>query len=154
MKKILFFFPVILLFFSCSNDSSDDLPIDETTNSNFTVTFSQAGNEELFHQDITFYGSPSGWKDSKSGAQVEGYLNAKNEALPGSFSYSTKQASPAIWVVYNVTPFNVENNISLDVTFKFYKDEKLIDTKIISVNNESNATDTYEWKYFSDVTAL
>lgn len=148
MKRIIYFLPLLLLYFSCSDDSSDDLP--ETENNTFTVEYSQSGDNELFHQDITLYGSPVGWEDSESGSEVEGYLNAEYDALPGSFSYTTKQTTPAIWLTYNVTPHNVEEKISLDVTFKFYKDGDLIDGKNLTIDNESTVTDSFEWKYFSD----
>jgi len=39
-----YFLPVLLLYFSCSDDSSDDLP--ETENNTFTVEYSQSGDNE------------------------------------------------------------------------------------------------------------
>ena len=151
MKRFIYLLPFLFLNLSCSDDSSDDLPENEIENSTFTVEYSQSGDNLLFFQDITFYGSPVGWENSDSGAEVDGYLNSEEEALPISFSYTTKQTTPAIWVAYNVTPHNVEEDISLEVAFKIYKDGELIDTKNLSIDNKSTVTDSFEWKYFADV---
>tara|TARA_B100000378_G_C18058040_1_gene414937 strand:+ start:3784 stop:4245 length:462 start_codon:yes stop_codon:yes gene_type:complete len=149
MKKIIYLLPLLLLCLSCSNDSSDDLPGNETEGSIFTVEYSQTGDSDQFSQEITFY-SAYGWKDTDTENDVDANLNSENSALPGSLSYTTKQASPGIWVTYNVAPDNVEEGISLDVTFKFYKDGELIDTKNLSIGDESTATDSFQWEYFSD----
>lgn len=50
MKKNIYFLPLLLLCFSCSDDSMDDLPDNETENSKFTVEYSQSGDTDLFHQ--------------------------------------------------------------------------------------------------------
>ena len=151
MKKSFYLIPVLLVLFAgCS--SGDDLPDPgpEDKNSVFKVEYSQAGDVGQFYQDITFYGSPFGWEDTQTGAEVEAHLSSESGEIPESFSYETKQNTAAIWVTYNVTPHNVEEEISLDVTFKFYQDGKLIDTKNISIDNESTVTDSFEWKYFAD----
>ncbi len=150
MEKIIYFLPLLLLCFSCSDDSSDDLPGNETENSTFTVEYSQSGDRDQYEQEITFY-SAYGWKDADSERDVDANLNSENAALPGSLSYTTKQASPGIWVTFNVAPHNVEEGISLEVTFKFYKDGELIDTKNLSIDNESTATESFQWKYFADM---
>lgn len=150
MKKIIYLLPLLLLCISCSDDSSDDLPGNETEGSIFTVEYSQTGDSDQYNQEITFY-SAYGWKDTDSENDVDANLNSENAALPGSLSYTTKQASPGIWVTYNVAPDNVEAGILLDVTFKFYKDGELVDTKNLSIDNESTATDSFTWEYFADV---
>ncbi|WP_423818650.1 hypothetical protein V5739_13840 [Salinimicrobium sp. TIG7-5_MAKvit] len=149
MKKIIYLLPLLLLCLSCSNDSSDDLPGNETGNSTFTVEYSQTGDSDQFSQEITFY-SAYGWKDTDSEDDVNANLNSENSALPQTLSYTTKQASPGIWVTYNVAPHNSEVGISLEVTFKFYKDGELIDTKNLSIGDESTAIDSFQWEYFSD----
>lgn len=151
MKKSFYLLPVLLVLFAgCSSDDDLQDPDPEAENSVFKVEYSQAGDVGHFYQDITLYGSPVGWEDTDTGAEIDPYLNSEIEELPGSFSYETKQSTPAIWVTYNVTPHNVEGEISLGVTFKFYQDGKLIDTKDLSIDNESTVTDSFEWKYFSD----
>lgn len=145
MKKIIYLLPVLLLFFACSSD--DDMP-EDAEESVFTVEYSQSGDSDQYRQEITLYSS-YGWEDSETGAEAEAILNSENEALPGSFSYSTVQNSPMITVTYSVTPLNPETVSSLETTFRIYKNGDLIDTQNVSYTNE-DILDTEKWEYFAD----
>ncbi|PKD21804.1 hypothetical protein APR41_02155 [Salegentibacter salinarum] len=152
MKKIIYFLPALLFFFSCSSDSSDDLPgEEEAKTSKFTVEFLQSGDTDKFEQEISFAGSPVGWENTETGAEVDPELsNSEGQHFSSSFSYSTEDPTTNIRVIYQAIPFDLEEELSLDVTFKIYKNGELIDTKEISINNDIIKTHYFDWLYFAD----
>lgn len=149
MKKLINFLPVfMLLFVSCSDDSSDDLPQEEVDSSVFTVDFHHQGDFDQFKEEITMYAS-YGWEDAETGNQVEAHL-VSEENLPDSYTYDTKGKVPAVWFTYLVTPKNAGGEFSMETTFKIYQDGELIDTRELSFDNETTTTKGEEFTYAAD----
>ena len=153
MKKLFVLF-ISAALFSCSG--SDDSPIiDDGSNdgfSTFKVEFSKSGNVNEWFEELDFTSSVNGWDISNSDSVSDGDLEGSE--ISQTFTIVSKSKIDELVINYFATPYfdgttylDDSEPTFLNVNFKVYENDKLIDTKNLSLDGEVRATKDFEYKY-------
>lgn len=154
MKKLIFLF-LSLTIISCSKSDDTDDPIFTEGFSTFKVEFSKNGNTDEWFEELDFKTSPSGWNISTSNEISDGDIEGSE--IVNEFTIVSKSKIPELEISYFATPYfdgvNYLDNATptfLNVTFKIYENDILIDTKTLSLDGSNRATKDFEYTYSAE----
>lgn len=150
MKKIKTIL-IALVVVSCS--SSDDSNVNLEDNfSIFKIEFSKSGNLDEWFEELEFKTSVDGWKISNSNNISDGDLDGSE--VTNNFTIESKSRISELTISYLATPYfdgvNFLDNSEptfLNVAFKVYENNVLIDTKTLNLDGSIQATKDFEFKY-------
>lgn len=155
MKKLAFLFLAVTIFSCSSSDDSDDEQILDDGVSTFKVEFTRSGNTDQWYDEAEFKTCADGWTISTSSATSDGDLEGSEVA--NSFTITSKSKIEELTISYFTTPYfdgvnylDNSNPTFLNVTFKVYENDVLIDTQTLALDGTVQATKDFEFNYIVD----
>lgn len=151
MRKLFLLFLAISIA-SCSSD--DDSTDDDNNNgtSVFKIEFSRNGNTDEWYDELEFKTSSTGWDISSSNTVSDGDL-AGSEVF-NAFVIESREPLTELTITYFTTPYfdgvnflDNSNPTFLNVSFKVYENNVLIDTQNLTLDGTVQATKDFEFNY-------